>query len=160
MQVWFFDCSHDNQGRSVIYDLINKCSDLITKSAEKTSSTFRIIDLTFWPWRFQIFVLERKLNYYLVFILIQSETKTNLNKIFCQIIEQLNLNAAIWRKNWKIKARPWRFQIIVLERILSEQIIVNQSETKKTSSKKKYIFLRWFLHLVVINVWQLVWLLE
>ena len=69
----FFDCSHDNQGRSVIYDLIKKCSDLITKSAEKTSSTFRIIDLTFWPWRFQIIVLEKPVNK--IQILNQSETK-------------------------------------------------------------------------------------
>ena len=69
---------------------------------KKTSSTFRIIDLTFWPWRFQIIVLEKTVN--------------------------------------KIQ-------------------ILNQSETKKKFEEDIY-FLKWFLHLVVINVWQLVWLLE
>ena len=37
---------------------------------KKTSSTFRIIDLTFWPWRFQIIVLENSEE-----IVNQSETK-------------------------------------------------------------------------------------
>ena len=121
MQVWFFDCSHDNQGRSVIYDLIKKCSDLITKSAEKTSSTFRIIDLTFWPWRFQIIVLEKTVNK--IQILNQSETKKSFKKIyifwndsFTWSWSTFDSSCGSWNKSWSCSGwflLWWKFCKIV-----------------------------------------------